>query len=324
MRSLLLRSSLVLGGGLAGYAFYRHNASKVPPSMSPGILQTSGQSAAGAETGDRSDAMEAMKAGILGHTAQMAGVTRGGALKGVDAFETTYAVPMHCESCVKDIEATLSTVDGIETAKADLKAGLVHVKGTTAPSVIVSALQSSGRDAILRGSGASNSAAVCILELDSPRVPGKSPVRGLARLVQVNKTHTLVDLTLSGMAPGKYDARIRTAGNISDGIASMGKVWAGTEGLSTRDGVVKGDLGTIEVDDKGRGAAYIAQEISVWEIIGRGMSIMKADAQVSTGEGVRGVLARSAGVWENDKVVCSCSGKTVWEEREEQTGRGML
>lgn len=37
-----------------------------------------------------------------------------------------------------------------------------------------------------------------------------------------------------------------------------------------------------------------------------------------------GVVARSAGVWENDKTVCSCSGKTVWEEREEQKGKGML
>lgn len=37
---------------------------------------------------------------------------------------------------------------------------------------------------------------------------------------------------------------------------------------------------------------------------------------------VLGVVARSAGVWENEKVVCACSGKTVWEEREEMVGRG--
>ena len=37
-----------------------------------------------------------------------------------------------------------------------------------------------------------------------------------------------------------------------------------------------------------------------------------------------GVIARSAGVWDNDKTVCSCSGKTVWEERTEQTSKGML
>jgi copper chaperone for superoxide dismutase len=61
-----------------------------------------------------------------------------------------------------------------------------------------------------------------------------------------------------------------------------------------------------------------------------------------------GVIARSAGVWDSkcfslpltwlfsilsrkpanekpdDKPVCSCSGKTVWQEREEQRDRGML
>ena len=27
-----------------------------------------------------------------------------------------------------------------------------------------------------------------------------------------------------------------------------------------------------------------------------------------------GVIARSAGAWTNDKTVCSCSGKTQWQE----------
>ncbi len=29
-----------------------------------------------------------------------------------------------------------------------------------------------------------------------------------------------------------------------------------------------------------------------------------------------GVIARSAGLFENMKKICSCSGKTLWEERE--------
>jgi copper chaperone for superoxide dismutase len=36
-----------------------------------------------------------------------------------------------------------------------------------------------------------------------------------------------------------------------------------------------------------------------------------------------GVIARSAGVWDNDKMVCSCSGKNVWQERQEQVVKGM-
>jgi copper chaperone for superoxide dismutase len=37
-----------------------------------------------------------------------------------------------------------------------------------------------------------------------------------------------------------------------------------------------------------------------------------------------GVIARSAGVWDNDKTVCSCSGKTLWEERKDEVKKGML
>lgn len=40
---------------------------------------------------------------------------------------------------------------------ADLKQQLVAVKGTAAPSSIVQAIQDTGRDAILRGSGTADS-----------------------------------------------------------------------------------------------------------------------------------------------------------------------
>lgn len=63
-------------------------------------------------------------------------------------------------------------------------------------------------------------------------------------------------------------------------------------------------------------------------MVGRGVVVEKVDTGQDTGGGedgiVVGVIARSAGVWENEKVVCGCSGKTVWEEREEMVGRGML
>jgi len=138
-------------------------------------------------------------------------------------------------------------------------------------------------------------------------------VRGLARMVQVSPSHTLIDLSLTSLPPGHYEASIRASGDISQGTRSLGQVWKG-EGREW-----KGALGFVEVDANGRGWTYLAQELSIWDIIGRGMIIQKGGT-----ESVVGVIARSAGVWDNDKQVCSCSGKTVWEEREEQKGRGML
>lgn len=61
----------------------------------------------------------------------------------------------------------------------------------------------------------------------------------------------------------------------------------------------------------------------VWEIVGRGIVGERSNERHTEGI-VVGVIARSAGVWENDKVVCGCSGKTVWEEREEMVSKGML
>lgn len=46
---------------------------------------------------------------------------------------------------------------GINKVDANLKDQLVTVEGTAAPSAIVAAIQQTGRDAILRGSGAPNS-----------------------------------------------------------------------------------------------------------------------------------------------------------------------
>lgn len=69
----------------------------------------------------------------------------------------------------------------------------------------------------------------------------------------------------------------------------------------------------------------------VWELVGRGLCVEPVGGPAGgggdgeeRGREVCGVVARSAGVWENEKVVCGCSGKTVWEEREEMVGKGMV
>jgi hypothetical protein len=46
---------------------------------------------------------------------------------------------------------------GIHQVKADLATQLVSIEGTAAPSAIVAAIEATGRDAILRGSGKSDS-----------------------------------------------------------------------------------------------------------------------------------------------------------------------
>jgi len=242
----------------------------------------------------------------------------------IHPFETIFAVPLHCEDCVKSVADSLHQLPGILKIDANIKDQLVVVEGTVAPSTIVSAIQATGRDAILRGSGKPNSAAVSILETHAPGI--RNPVRGLARMVQVSSTVTIIDLTLQGLPPGTYHASIRETGDISRGVESTGKIWSGISRLEDTK-VPRGQLGKIQVGKNGIGNVLLDRPIQVWELIGRSFVVSRQPEgrfAVNDSDTIVGVIARSAGVWQNEKTVCSCSGKTVWEERQENVARGMM
>jgi len=144
-------------------------------------------------------------------------------------------------------------------------------------------------------------------------------------MVQVSKNTTLIDLTIRGLDPGTYYATIRENGDISQGAASTGGIW---EAIKSLGGFKKarGSFGEITVGSDGRGSTFLDKPFSIWEVLGRSMVVSKQSEDVFKNDAntLVGVIARSAGVWDNDKTVCSCSGKTVWEERKEQQERGML
>ncbi|KAK1750634.1 superoxide dismutase 1 copper chaperone [Echria macrotheca] len=253
-------------------------------------------------------------------------------------FQTLFAVPMTCDGCVKDISGALHKLQGITKVEANLADQLVSIEGTAPPSAIVEAIQATGRDAILRGSGASNSAAVSILETFHESLPGTVPtrddgndrlVRGLARMVQVSPTTTLVDLTLRGVAAGTYRATIREYGNLAEGAASTGPVWSAQPPEKKAGQTARGFLGTIQVGPDGHGTAFLSHPFQIWEVIGHAMVVSRQDetngSPLKNDENtVVGVVARSAGMWDNDKTVCSCTGKTLWEERKDEVSKGML
>ncbi|KAI0127817.1 heavy-metal-associated domain-containing protein [Xylariales sp. AK1849] len=257
-------------------------------------------------------------------------------------FQTLFAVHMTCDHCVEAVSKSLHSLDGITKVDASLKDQLVTVEGTAAPSAIVSAIEATGRDAILRGSGTSNSAAVCILEtyheksgagevassVEVPESEGgfwkQREVRGLARMVQVSPDTTLVDITMRGIDSGKYRATIREYGDLKDGAVSTGPVWAGGSGTTQPRGL----LGSVQIGKDGRGAVFMDHPFQVWETIGHAMVVHRedhGDGQLENDENtVVGVIARSAGMWDNDKTVCSCTGKTLWEERKDEVQKGMI
>ncbi|PHH59354.1 hypothetical protein CDD81_3358 [Ophiocordyceps australis] len=220
-----------------------------------------------------------------------------------DSFHTLFAVPLSCDGCVKEVSEQLYRLGGISKVEANLEDQLISVEGKAAPSAIVEAIQATGRDAILRGSGAADSAAVSILEtcMDKGQAlhePGDRQVRGLARMVQTSPDMTLVDLTIRGVTPGTYRASIRAYGDFKDGVKSTGPIWSEGE-------VANGNLGVLEVADDGRGAAFTHHRFQVHQVIGHALVVTKQDEALhaldNNQDTMGGVIARSAGAWDNDK-----------------------
>lgn len=240
-----------------------------------------------------------------------------------EVITANYGVELQCQSCVDSVKSSLSSIAGITKVECDIESQIVTVTGSAAPSQVVKAIQTTGRDAIVRGTGKPNSAAVCILESFDDTNKSEQ-IKGLARIIAVSQSETLFDITVNGLPKGKYYPTIRALGDLSNGAMSTGRILL--------------DLGEIIVEEpennknKGSphqegasgysGQSYVKKSISINDLIGRSMTLSSSRTEVSP-RSLCGVIARSAGVWENLKTVCSCSGKTVWQERQDALVKGV-
>ena len=116
----------------------------------------------------------------------------------------------------------------------------------------------------------------------------------------VKPSKAIADVEVPGVLKKMKDkafARAVKREDITAGAESTGGMWE------------QGDFGVVEVREDGTGSALIDKKVEIWEMIGRSMVISRERPEV--GRTVRndkdtlvGVVARSAGVWENTKVVC--------------------
>ncbi|KAL7043987.1 hypothetical protein ACKWTF_001731 [Chironomus riparius] len=129
-------------------------------------------------------------------------------------------------------------------------------------------------------------------------------IKGVFRFCSIpNKKGIVIDGVIDGLAKSKdHFVSIYEYGDISDGCKNLGEVYQNA-------------TYSIKSSDTGRLAIRtIDNNLSIPDLIGRGVCISDSQNQKLS----CGVISRSAGIFQNFKRICVCSGKLLWEERDLQ------
>eukprot|EP00262_Sarcandra_glabra_P016695 TRINITY_DN5525_c0_g3_i1.p2 TRINITY_DN5525_c0_g3~~TRINITY_DN5525_c0_g3_i1.p2 ORF type:complete len:321 (-),score=50.15 TRINITY_DN5525_c0_g3_i1:1493-2455(-) len=220
---------------------------------------------------------------------------------------TEFMVDMKCDGCVSAVKNKLVVLDGIKSVDVDLTNQVVRVLGTLPVKTMVDALEQTGRKARLIGQGSPEDFLIsaAVAEFKGPFI------FGVIRFAQVNMELARIEASFSGLSPGKHGWAINEFGDLTKGAASTGKVFNPTNQIILKEPL--GDLGTLDVHETGE--AYFSgakQMLRVADLIGRSIVVYETEAKSDPGIAAA-VIARSAGVGENYKKICTCDGTTIWE-----------
>ncbi|KAM3857756.1 copper chaperone for superoxide dismutase [Diretmus argenteus] len=252
------------------------------------------------------------------------------------AVKLEFAVQMTCESCAKQVRAALEGKPGVKLVSIDVGKEEVLVESALTTAEVQALIESTGRRAVLKGIGGSErdlGAAVAML--------AGGPVQGVVRFFQLSEERCLIDGTIDGLEPGAHGLHVHTLGDLTrdclscgDHYNPFGKQHGGQEDSERH----AGDLGNIVAGADGRASFRIEDSVlKVWDLIGRSLVVDEGEDDLGRGglplstqtgnSGERlacGIIARSAGLFQNPKQICACDGVTLWEERDRSiagTGR---
>jgi len=241
-----------------------------------------------------------------------------------------FAVQMTCQKCVNAINNSLQGVEGIKSFTVNLETEQVIVESTLSTGQVQELIEISGRMAILRGLGAPGAQlshlGAAVAEMRS------GSVLGVARFVQVSEDLCVIDGTVDGLTPGLHGLNIHELGDLSQGCLSTGDHY---NPRNCRHGAPRdserhvGDLGNILADKNGRASFRLEDKnVKVWDVIGRSLVVHSEEDDLGRGSNVLsringnsgpgltcGIIARSAGLFQNSKKFCACDGKILWEDK---------
>ncbi|KAG7241515.1 hypothetical protein INR49_025419 [Caranx melampygus] len=246
-----------------------------------------------------------------------------------------FAVQMTCESCAQKVRAALEgkpvsfVFAGVKSVTIDVGREEVLVESALTTAEVQAMIESTGRRAVLKGIGGSEQdlgAAVAMLD-------GVRKIQGVVRFLQLSEERCLIDGTIDGLEPGPHGLHVHTLGDLTQDCSSCGEHYNpfgrqhGGPGDSERH---VGDLGNIVAGPDGRALFRLEDtQLKVWDVIGRSLVVDAGEDDLGRGthplskctgnSGERlacGIIARSAGLFQNPKQICACDGVTLWEERD--------
>ncbi|KAJ0248072.1 Copper chaperone for superoxide dismutase [Hirschfeldia incana] len=221
---------------------------------------------------------------------------------------TEFMVDMKCEGCVNAVKSKLETVEGIEKVEVDLANQVVRILGSSPVKAMTQALEQTGRKARLIGQGVPQDFLVsaAVAEFKGP------DIFGVVRFAQVSMELARIEANFTGLSPGKHSWCINEYGDLTNGAASTGNLYNPLQDHTNTEPL--GDLGTLEADQSGE-AFYTGkkEKLKVVDLIGRAVVVYKTEDKNSGPGLTAAVIARSAGVGENYKKLCTCDGTVIWE-----------
>lgn len=249
-----------------------------------------------------------------------------------------------------DVQAIKDTLKHIGSVDIDEKAGRVIINSIVPWIEIQEKIEHTGRKAILSGFGGNffsisntftllpyfllsfclDQSAVAIIKNTDKKINGI--IRFSTSPSDNQASGCVVDGVIDGLEPGLHGLHIHECGDISNGCASLGQHY---NPRNTRHGSPDnrieqrhaGDLGNIKANSDGRATfRFIDHVVGVSEIIGRSVVVTENGDDFGTGSsdaslidgnsGERlacGIIARSAGIFQNFKKICACDGVTIWD-----------
>lgn len=233
------------------------------------------------------------------------------------ATKLQLAVNMTDENSVSQIESVLKNSKDVLNYETNPLKQTITVESTLPSDKVAELIESVGSHrAVITGMGGSSTnlgAAVAIMHEGNP----SSGIRGVTRLIQTSLDTCVVDGTLDGLkANNGYRIAVHEYGDISQGCSSCGDVLRDGNDEDTDPGY--GHIGDIKSDKNGRTSfKIISHRMKVWDVIGRSMVLSEREESASIWTKLAcGIIARSAGLFENAKKICACDGVTIWDERD--------